>query len=71
MGMDHTMGNTMYTDANSNPQPKVTKRDISLPFSEKLIFVLDNVFTPEECEEYIKKTEKMGYEAALVNVGCK
>ena len=23
----------------------------------------------QECNEYIKKTEKMGYETALVNIG--
>ncbi|CAF0891598.1 unnamed protein product [Adineta ricciae] len=48
------------------------KRDISLPNprdSGKLAFVLLNVFTPDECAEWIKLTETRGYSPALVNIG--
>lgn len=47
------------------------RKDIKLPkdFDKKLAFVLYNVFTEEECKDYIRKTEEMGYELALVNVG--
>ncbi|KAH3838628.1 uncharacterized protein LOC127880202 [Dreissena polymorpha] len=50
---------------------KITREDIELPqdFKGKLAFVLYNVFTTKECEEYIAQTEVMGYEEALVNVG--
>ncbi|KAF2074336.1 hypothetical protein CYY_004357 [Polysphondylium violaceum] len=34
-----------------------------------LAFTIDNVFSKEECEEWIAHTEKIGYEKALVNVG--
>ncbi|WAQ99481.1 hypothetical protein MAR_023854 [Mya arenaria] len=49
----------------------IVREDVNLPndFKEKLAFVLYNVLTKEECEDYIKRTEKMGYEDALVNVG--
>jgi len=30
---------------------------------------IDNVFTKEECQQWIDQTEKHGYEPALVNVG--
>lgn len=50
---------------------RIVKKDLKLPkdFKGKLAFVLHNVFTKEECEDYIRKTEEMGYEEALVNVG--
>lgn len=49
----------------------IVRKDLKLPkdFDKKLAFVLYNVFTEEECKEYIRKTEEMGYELALVNVG--
>lgn len=50
---------------------KLVRKDIKLPkdFEKKLAFILYDVFSEEECNEYIKKTEKMGYETALVNIG--
>ena len=47
------------------------REDIKLPkdFENKLAFVLYNVFSEKECNKYIKKTEKMGYETALLNIG--
>lgn len=49
----------------------IVRKDLKLPkdFDKKLAFVLYNVFTEEECKEYIRKTEEIGYELALVNVG--
>ena len=35
----------------------------------QLAFVLDNVFTPEECKLMIQETEALGYSPALINVG--
>ena len=35
----------------------------------RLCFVIEDVFTKEECEEWISLTEARGYQAALVNVG--
>ena len=49
---------------------EVSKQDLKPPRDEhKLAFVLYNIFTKEECEEWIKLTEDKGYEPALVNVG--
>lgn len=50
---------------------EITKEDVKLPdiSQGRLAFVLYNVFTEEECEKYIKDSEKRGYELALVNVG--
>lgn len=50
---------------------KLVKKDIKLPkdFEKKFAFVLYNVFSEKECRDYIEKTEQMGYEAALVNIG--
>ncbi|XP_041367113.1 probable prolyl 4-hydroxylase 8 [Gigantopelta aegis] len=45
----------------------IEKHDMNIP--NKLAFILHNVFTKEECEAFIKKTEEMGYEQALLNVG--
>ncbi|EFA78723.1 hypothetical protein PPL_08184 [Heterostelium album PN500] len=36
---------------------------------EVVAFTLENVFSKEECEQWIALTEKQGYEPALVNVG--
>ena len=56
----------------ASQRPQIVKRELKMNNpTNKLIFVLDNVFTPEECDDYIKKTEKMGYVQALVNVGGK
>ncbi|KAL3842489.1 hypothetical protein ACJMK2_020495 [Sinanodonta woodiana] len=45
--------------------------DVRLPKGSEgqLAFVLHNVFTHEECSEYIEKTEEMGYTKAMLNVG--
>jgi hypothetical protein len=50
----------------------IEKHDVSLPNREdrgKLAFILLNVFTPEECQEWIDMTEKRGYTPALLNYG--
>jgi hypothetical protein len=46
---------------------KVTLHPPGVP--NKLAYGLYNVFTPEECQEWINMTEERGYEPALVNVG--
>ena len=48
------------------------KVDVPLPCDHdagKLASVLMNVFTPEECEQWIDMSEKRGYTPALVNTG--
>ena len=53
-------------------QRNIEKHDVLLPNdkdSGKLAFILYNVFTGEECLEWIKLTEERGYKPALVNVG--
>ncbi|UJR30379.1 hypothetical protein I4U23_017914 [Adineta vaga] len=50
----------------------IEKHDIILPNtrdSNKLTFILMNVFTYDECIEWIKLTENRGYSPALVNIG--
>jgi len=50
----------------------IVKRDISLPNpcdENKNAFVLDNVFTEEECNQWIQEAEKRGFTVAEVNVG--
>ncbi|CAM4742892.1 unnamed protein product [Rotaria magnacalcarata] len=52
----------------------IEKLDVKLPNSEdsgKLAFILLNVFTEEECSEWIKLTEERCYKPALVNVGVR
>ncbi|ESP04160.1 hypothetical protein LOTGIDRAFT_170992 [Lottia gigantea] len=53
-------------------KPAIIKRDVELPTDArgKLAFGLYDVFTPEECEDFIEITEKRGYEEALVNIGA-
>ncbi|KAK7098930.1 uncharacterized protein [Littorina saxatilis] len=50
---------------------EIEREDVKLPQDQakRLAFVLYNVLTPEECQKYIKDTEKKGYEKALVNTG--
>ena len=49
---------------------RITKKTLHPPGAEDaLAFVLDNVFTQEECQEWIVMTEERGYKKALVNVG--
>jgi hypothetical protein len=53
---------------------KIEKHDVPLPNAEdtgKLAFILLNVFTPEECQQWIEMTEKRGYSPALINVGSR
>ncbi|XP_063437917.1 uncharacterized protein LOC134718955 isoform X2 [Mytilus trossulus] len=49
----------------------IIKEEVQLPkdFKKCLAFVLYNVFTKEECEEYINIAEKKGFEVALLNAG--
>ncbi|CAF1279577.1 unnamed protein product [Rotaria magnacalcarata] len=50
----------------------IEKHNITLPNSHdngKLAFFLLNVFTPEECQQWIELTEKRGYSPALINIG--
>jgi hypothetical protein len=50
----------------------IVKRNIHLPDKDdrgKLAFTLSHIFSPEECQEWIKMTEEKGYIAALLNVG--
>lgn len=50
----------------------IEKHDIVLPNEEdagKLAFILLNVFTPEECQQWIDMTEKRAYSPALINMG--
>lgn len=50
---------------------KVIKTVYRPPDADNLLaFVLDGVFTPSECEEWIRMTESQGYEPALVNIGA-
>jgi hypothetical protein len=52
-------------------QPRrIVRSDVRVPGSEnKLAFVLDNVFSEEECKELIDLAEKKGFDKALLNVG--
>lgn len=50
----------------------IKKCDIELPNQQdakKLAFLLFNVFTPEECKEWIEVTEQRQYSPALLNLG--
>ena len=48
----------------------IIKTNIEIPkAASKLCFILDNVFTKEECDEWIRISEEKGYEKALLNVG--
>ncbi|XP_063437962.1 uncharacterized protein LOC134718972 isoform X4 [Mytilus trossulus] len=61
----------MQTSYTFRMASKIIKEDVQLPkdFQKCLAFVLYNVFTKEECEEYINIAEKKGFEAALLNSG--
>ncbi|XP_070576971.1 uncharacterized protein [Ptychodera flava] len=51
---------------------ELKKTDITLPGriqADKLAFYIDNVFTKEECDEFIKKAEKIGFTQAKINIG--
>lgn len=51
----------------------IEKHDVPLPNREdagKLAFILLDVFTHEECEQWIKITEKRRYTPALLNLGA-
>ncbi|CAF3802044.1 unnamed protein product [Rotaria sp. Silwood1] len=48
------------------------KHDVHLPNFEdqdKLAFLIFNVFTPDECQQWIGLSEQRGYSTATVNVG--
>ncbi|XP_078582749.1 uncharacterized protein LOC144865702 [Branchiostoma floridae x Branchiostoma japonicum] len=72
------MGNTSGSPADLRTLSEVDvqlhgqRKDINLPGdfqNEKLAFIVDNVFSKEECEELIRQTEEQGYEVAMLNVG--
>lgn len=46
-------------------------RCVPLPWETRRPFaiVIDDVFTRQECDELIRRSEKQGYEEALVNIG--
>lgn len=48
---------------------EIRKEDVELPndFKDCLAFILYNVFTKEECEEYIRISEDKGFRTALIN----
>ncbi|CAF4566427.1 unnamed protein product [Rotaria sp. Silwood1] len=51
---------------------QIVKTEVLLPNAEdrdKLVFILLNVFTPKECQDWIELTEQRGYNPAKVNVG--
>lgn len=51
----------------------IERHDLLLPNKEdigKLAFVLLNVFTPEECQQWIDLSEERGYSPALINSGA-
>ncbi|UJR15938.1 hypothetical protein I4U23_002858 [Adineta vaga] len=50
----------------------IFKQNIHLPSKEdreKLAFTLSNIFSPEECQEWIQIGEEKGFTTALLNVG--
>lgn len=54
--------------------PRVLRAtDLTLPNKQdcrKVAFIVKNVFSKEECEMFIAKTERLGYEKAYVNIGA-
>ena len=49
---------------------KIVRSDLKVPGgNQKLAFLLDIVFSKEECEELIQISEEKGYEKALLNFG--
>ncbi|KAK6192496.1 hypothetical protein SNE40_003951 [Patella caerulea] len=59
----------MFSKWKKEKREDIVKKDIELPgeFKDRLAFGLYNVFTPKECQEFIDKTEKRGYEVALLS----
>ncbi|KAK7485701.1 hypothetical protein BaRGS_00023002 [Batillaria attramentaria] len=49
----------------------ITREEVALPPDQRdhLAFLLHNVLSAEECEDYIKWTEERGYTKALLSVG--
>lgn len=48
----------------------MVKTELDFAWKEgRLAFVLDNVFSEEECQDWIEMTEGKSYEPALVNIG--
>lgn len=55
-----------------NTNDPITCHRVKLPWnlgSSYLAVVLENVFTPQECDQLISTSERQGYQQALVNVG--
>lgn len=50
----------------SVPEPIIAAWSQSKP---RLAIVIDNVLSPAECAQWIRDTEALGYEEALVNIG--
>lgn len=79
MGNEQSAEQSLGKPYNTFPQKDETRvihgRTIKKTFlhppqtKDKLAFILDGVFTEEECQEWIAMTEKQGYEPALVNIG--
>src|SRR3989338_4829615 len=57
--------------ANSAAQcASITVQKVNVPTpSPKFAFILDHVFSSEECQALIEATENLGYGIALLNVG--
>ncbi|CAF2395640.1 unnamed protein product [Rotaria sp. Silwood2] len=56
----------------STKHSQIVKKDVPLPNAkdqDKLAFILLNVFTPKECQDWIELTEQRGYSPAKVNIG--
>jgi hypothetical protein len=58
------VGKTIHTSDQMEPVQLPNARD-----ADKVAFVIRNVFTAEECDAIIKRTEEYGYEQATVNTG--
>ncbi|KAG0296041.1 hypothetical protein BGZ96_010332 [Linnemannia gamsii] len=56
----------LITATHLDLKPVLSKNRQSLPI---LALTLSSVLTPQECRAMIQKTESLGYDVALVNVG--
>mmetsp|Transcript_231 Transcript_231/g.278 ORF Transcript_231/g.278 Transcript_231/m.278 type:complete len:262 (+) Transcript_231:29-814(+) len=58
------------TDEEPEHNPNIEELDLSAwEGKNRFAIVVHNVFTPEECQALIQRSEDQGYEAALVNIG--
>lgn len=67
----HVYGLPDFVTNGLNRNDKIKQTQLKLQPSQKdrLAFILDNVFTKEECDELIALTETCGYDQALINIG--